>query len=50
MSTTTPILPSLDDRHARHATALFTVTATLTFALTGIGMFRATSCTPPGTT
>ncbi len=40
MSSPAAILPSVDDRRVRRATALFTVTAVLTFALTGIGLFE----------
>ena len=39
MSSAPVILPP-DDRRVRRATALFTVTAVLTFALTGIGLFE----------
>ena len=41
MSTSTTILPPLEDRRVRRATALFTTTAILTLALTGIGLFEA---------
>jgi hypothetical protein len=40
MTTTRSIVPPRHDRHARQARALFTATATLTFALTGIGLFE----------
>jgi hypothetical protein len=40
MTTATTILPSRADRRARRAIALFTATATLTFAVTGIGLFE----------
>jgi hypothetical protein len=40
MSTSAIILPSRADRRARRTTALFTATAVLTFAVTGIGLFE----------
>ncbi|MBC8093910.1 MAG: hypothetical protein H7Y15_18635 [Pseudonocardia sp.] len=40
MTTSRSILPSLDDRRARRAAVLFTVTASLTLALTGVGLFE----------
>lgn len=40
MSASSVILPSSAERRARPATALFTVTAVLTFALTGTGLFE----------
>ena len=40
MTTSPIILPSRADRRARRATALLTATATLTLAVTGIGLFE----------